>query len=308
MLFLLKNSKFAATKRKGIALMLTLFFIIAITLAVSVSLKQVRKGSASVQKGHFLVQSAAIVDDVLNLLKKSPEIANISDADSLNVFLSSAALIPFNVDALAVKIEIASVGSKININALDNEVLREAFINYLVRFNVSNPEYLMQLLSDCSHGIKETGYLTDIFDVNPSLYHEKIVSQAHLQEVLNYYVLTQHENSVTKLPWKNLVRFDDSNNTTLDANYLSADVWQLLVPQMDDEEALERSEGFTIVNSVEELGLSSVDATRLTKIDVGFYMPRIVVDIDILENNQSASIAFEYNLESKKGNHFEYGI
>lgn len=304
-----KNLKSKTHHRHAIALMLTLFFIIAITVALGVSLKQVRLGSENITKEHFLIQSAAILDDVLFLLKESPELASIADAETLNIFLSTASLIPFEVEGVAVKIEIASAGSKININALENSVLQEAFINYLIRYNVSNPEYMMQLIHDASHGISETGYMSDIFDINPTLYRDKIVSQEHLNVLLQHYVLTQHENSVNTIPWSNLVRFDDANNTTIDVNYLSADVWQLLVPEMSLEEAQERSEGLLVVSSTDQLGLSSVDEARLKPLfDGNFYTPKVAVNVAVLENNQSATIMFDYNLESKKGNHFEYGI
>ena len=299
-------------KRDAIALMLTLFFIIAITVALGISLKQVRLGNQSVDKEHFMVQSAAILDDVLTLLKSSSELNSVSDAQGLNLFLSTASIIPFEVNALAVKIEIASAGAKININSLNNAVLKEAFINYLVRYNVSNPDYLMQLIYDASHGVNENGYQSDIFDANPSLYRDKIVSQSHLNTILKHYVLTQHENSVMKLPWNNLVRFDDNNDSSLDANYLSADVWQMLVPDMSEEEAAERASGLNVATSVEELGLNGDDAAWLTSLNgsgiIGFYTPKVAVNVDILEHNQSAKISFDYNLASKKGNHFEYGI
>ena len=305
----IKNKKSDIANRNAIALMLTLFFIIAITLALGVSLKQVRQGSENLSKEHFLIQSAAILDDVLFLLKESPELANVTDADGLNLFLSTASLIPFEVDGVLVKIEITSAGSKININALSDTQLQEAFINYLIRYNVSNPEYFMQLLYDASHGKNEEGYMTDLFDYNPSLYREGIVSKEQLDLILEHYIITQHENSVREIPWDNLVRFDDNNNSGFDANYLSADVWQLLVPEMSIEEAQERSEAFLVASSIEELGLQGDDATRLKPLFTNnFYTPKVAVNVAILENNQSATIDFEYNLESKKGNHFEYGI
>ncbi len=294
--------------RRGIALLITLFFIIAITAAVGVSLMNLKKSGEELHEARFLLQSGAVVEDVLALMKETDKLGAVSDAGTLSVFLFSAGFIPLELKELLVKIEITSAMGHVNINTLAASAeFQKALIEYMVRFNVQDASYMIDLLIDCMGGYKEV-YKTNIFDEMPELYRERIVSKRHFKKVIDFYVLERHDNAVNKLPWDELIRFDDSNITAVDANYITPALWQMYIPGLQEERALELASGEGMYNSLDDIDLSPEEKTELARFNLSFFQPTVRMDIEILENNSSAHIAFDYDLSSKKGKHFEFGI
>jgi len=288
--------------------LITLFFIIAITAAIGISLMQVRQSQEALHESRFLVQSSAILEDVLGLMTEVEKIAEVSDAESLNLFLLSTSFIPLELQELLVKIEISSAVGKININSLATKPeFQEAFRNYASQFNVQDVFFLNDILIDAMSGDKES-YKTNIFDERPELYRQRIVSNRHLDMILDFYVLERHGNSVLQLPWDQLVRFDENNNSKLDANYITADLWQMLLPGVSQERAIELSSGEMVYATLEDLELNEEQKVAAQKFSLGFYEPVVHLNIEMMESNSSARIDFDYDLSSKKGKHFEFGI
>jgi hypothetical protein len=295
-------------KRHGVALLITLFFIIAITAAVGVSLMNLRKSGEELHQARFLLQSNAIIDDVLALMSQADKLGIVSDAESLNLFLLSAGFIPLQLKELLVKIEITSAMGRININALQSSNdLQVALAKYMVLFNVQDAAYMTDLLLDCMGGYKES-YKTDIFDVMPELYRERIVSKRHFDKIMDFYISERHDNAVTKLPWGELIRFDDANATAIDANYITPALWQMLIPGLQKVRAVDLSSGEVIYKSLEDIDISPEERATLSKFNLSFYQPTVHMDIAIVENNSSAKVTFDYDLTTKKGKHFELGI
>jgi len=294
--------------RRGVALLITLFFIIAITAAVGVSLMNLKKSGEELHEARFLLQSGAVVEDVLALMKETDKLGAVSDADTLSVFLFSAGFIPLELKELLVKIEITSAMGHVNINTLAaSKELQQALIEYMVRFNVQDAYYMSDLLIDCMGGYKEV-YKTNIFDEMPELYRERIVSKRHFKKVIDFYVRERHDNAVNKLPWDELIRFDDNNITAVDANYITPALWQMYIPGLEEERAFELASGEGTYYALKDIGLSPEESAKLAKFKLTFFQPIVRMDIEILENNSSAHMAFDYDLSTKKGKHFEFGI
>ena len=294
--------------RHGVALLITLFFIIAITVAVGISLKNLQKSGVELHKARFLLQSSAIVEDVILLMQNVDKLGVVSDADGLNLFLLSAGFIPLELNELLVKIEITSLMGRVNLNSLGrSKELQELFREYLLRYNVQDVGYVVDLFVDCSSGNKEY-YKTDIFDEIPEMYHQKIVSKRHLEKILDFYVRERHDNAVTQIPWDELVRFDEHNDTTVDANYMTPSLWQLYMPNLSEERAIELASGEIVYHTLDDIDLSKEERNDLQKYKLGFYVPVVHADIEVRENNSTAHIAFDFNINTKKGKNFEFGI
>ena len=88
-----KRSK-KSKQRSAIALLITLFFVISVTAAVGVSMIQLRLSAEQVREGKCLIQSSMILDDLRKLLKTSPVLDKIKDADELRYFLENTSIIP----------------------------------------------------------------------------------------------------------------------------------------------------------------------------------------------------------------------
>ena len=288
------------THRKAIALLVTLFFIIAITVSVGISLTQLQKGSLQLQEGRFLTQSSAVMEDVLTLLQNSSEIFKIEDAVSFNIFLMSASLIPFEAGDLRVKIAMRSARDKLNINTLTgSEELQDALKKYLMRYNIQDISYLVDILLDCMGG-KQDIYRTEIFDEIPWMYRDRIVNYVHLQQLLDFYVKMRHDNSVHSVPWQEIMSFD-RKNTEIDANYARAEVWRLMLQMLVEG-------GLTEYESEADLGLSAEELQQLAPFGLAYYLPIIYVDVMIEENDKKARIVIKYDIASKKAQEFNYDI
>jgi len=300
-------------KRGAIALMMTLLFIIAITAALAVSLAYVQDSQKKVAQSRFLNQANVIVEDVLNFLRTSPQLKEVKDAQSLNLLLQTASMIPLEYHQMRLLIEIKSAAAKFNINTLGSSAkMREAFNNFLARYNVQDSAYLIALLVDNMRGhveMQNKMYESDIFDDEMWLYRDKIASQKHLEKILDFYMKNRHDPAVQDIEWENLVRFGDTNDTALDLNYVTPMVWQMLVPTLDKDTSKAISEHIAVFKNLEDAGLTPQDA-KLAKdvFKVKFYVPVLEINIDVEENNASAKIKFDYNLKTKKGKNFEFHI
>ena len=295
-------------KRPAIALLITLFFVISVTAAVGVSIIQLRLSAKQVREGKCLIQSSMILDDLLNLLKTSPLLDNVKDADTLHYFLYNTSIIPLTLENLNVKINIHSAMGHFNINTLSSfKPFQEALSGYMVEYEISDIEYFQDLLIDAMSG-RQPHYRTAIFDDVPSLYREKIASMIHFEQILDYYILTRHDNNIKKIPWKQLIRFGNHSDKRVDVNYVTPQLWRLLLPDLSDDVAADLSSSLVVYKQSEDLRLSEEDIIRLKTFNISYYVPRTQIEVDIKRNDQNVHVAFEYDLKLKKGGNFDYGL
>ena len=142
------------------------------------------------------------------------------------------------------------------------------------------------------------------------MYREKIVNKAQLEQILDYYVLTRHDNSVTMVPWEDLFRFGDINDSSIDVNYMKQATWQMILPFVQDELALEISESGEVYEKLDDITYLDEGSIKILKdYNVSTYLPFIQVELDVSnDKNQSSMVKFEYDLKNKKAYRFEYTI
>ena len=292
----------------AIALLITLFFVISITAAVGVSMIQLRLSAEQVREGKCLIQSSMILDDLLKLLKNSPILEKIEDADGMRNFLENTSIIPVVLENLNVKINIHSAMGRFNINTLSSsKPFQEALSVYMLEYDIGDVEYFQDLLIDSMSG-KQPQYRTDIFDTMPWLYRERIVSMTHLEQIIDYYVMTRHDDSVRKIHWDELVRFGAHADQKIDANYITPQMWRLLLPELREDISTDLASKDIVYYGSGDLGLSDEDIEHLKKFNLSYYVPRIEVEVDVSRNDQNVHVAFGYDLKTKKGGNFDYGL
>lgn len=295
--------------RPAIALMVTLFFIMAITVAVGLSLTQLKKGNLQLQEGRFLVQGSAVIEDVLSLLNNSTEVIKVEDAATLRLFLDSAAFIPFEVDDLRVKITMRSARSRLNINLLgSSEALQEALKTYLISYNIQDVSYFVDLLLDCMSGTQEL-YKTEIFDEQPWMYRDRIVDRSHFDQLLDFYVKMRHDNSIRNVVWEKIISFGDPKRSQIDANYATPELWRLMLPDAGEEQANTLAEaGLEGYESEDDLNLSDKEREQIAPFGIAYYLPVAEVKVIIEEYDKMAEIVFQYDIASKQAKEFSYDI
>jgi len=296
--------------RKGIALLITLLFIMLITISIGISLKQVNTASSHVEDEKFLYQSSAVLDDVLTLLKSSQELNDINSSQDFSAFLAETSFIPFEAEGIKVSLELSSARSKFNVNTLVDASAKpkEDRVAYLKQY-VSNYMVIttyVDILLDSMGKVKEDlSYNSELFNNKPYLFRDYIVSAKHLDELNGFYTSFYHEQSLENINFKELFYFGKNNDYKIDLSYATTEVWEMMLG-CDTFRASELSA--TIYEALDDIGLSDDEKLRLAKFDTSFFEPYIDVRLNIMQDKQSANIRFEYDIKNKKGTNFVYEI
>jgi len=295
-------------KKSGIALLITVMFVIVITVAIGVGLKQVNLASKVVQSENFMYQSTILVEDILNILSTNKDIATLIDTNSsevLYVFLSQAAFIPFEAAGLEIVMKIKSARGKFSPNMITQKNL--PYIQQYLNANMINSQYLDILLDSMSKIKEDNSYNSAIFDDKPYLFRDYIVSKKHLQEINNFYTREFNDNSLKNIDFDNLFYFSSEKNLVIDLNYATAEVWEMLLG-CTKERAEFLFDGGGMYTELADLDLNDQEKESLKQFKTSFYEPILFVEIDIKQNNNNSLITFEYDIKNKKGSNFVYEI
>ena len=302
-------------KRHAIALLITIFFIMAISVILGLSLKQIKDTKDEVIQEKFILQTSVLMDDILNILKKSQDLDLIvkdNSKDALFIFLSEVSFIPFESSGVNVMIEISSARSKFNVNTLVNaggklEQKRVyALINYFSTFNVNN-SYVDMLVDSISKTEEDIYYNSDIFNENPNLFRDYISSSAHLDEINNYYMKSNNDNSLSQIDFDDLFYYSINKNSKIDLNYATVQTWRLLLG-CDEARAEQLNAGGGSYITIENLLLSDEEKLLLSNFSVSYYEPFLDVLVEIIEGDVSSKVRFEYDMKNKKGSNYIYEI
>jgi len=302
--------------KKGIALLITLLFIMAITVSIGIGLKYINSASNELSKENFMLENFAVINDALAMLKKSQKIALLAKEESSEVFytiLHEASFIPYENSGLNVTLELSSARSKFNPNTLIdenstkiNEVKYQALKEYLKNNNLS--DNYINILLDSMSGIKsDLSYRTGIYDEKPYLFRDYISSDKHLSELNDFYTSLEHNNDIKNINFNNLFYFSKNKKMAIDLNFATAEVWELILGT-NKQRAKQLSAGGGFYENIESLSLSDSEKLKLSRFNVSYFEPYIDVKINIQRKNQNSYIRFEYNIKSKKGSNFSYEI
>jgi len=308
-------------KKKGIALLITLMFVMAITVSIGIGLSYTKKAQYSLADENFLFQSSIILNDVLTLLKTSKDLKLLKEdktGGAFAMFLAQSSFIPFSSSGIEIILEIKSARSKFNPNTLisvDKKKIDNAKINalknYLVKRQV-NYSYV-DILLDGMVGLKDDlSYNSAIFNENDTLFRDYIVSDRHLKLFNKFYRDNFYDNSLASVNFDELFYFSSdanaSENYFIDLNYATKEVWELMLG-VDESRAEELAfgEGSYSTNNLPDL--SSEESILLSKFQTT-YTPQLYLDVkvEIIQNKSSANISFEYDILKAKGYNFSYEI
>jgi hypothetical protein len=294
--------------KNAIALLITVMFVIVITVAIGLGLKQVNVASQEVKNENFMYQSSIIIEDVLKILKSSPDLKRVVDGNSSSdffTFLSQASYIPFSSSGIDIILQVSSARGKFNPKQLDipsSDIMREYFAN-----NRINSEY-MNLLLDSVSGIKvDNSYNSAIFNEHPYLFRDYIASTKHLKVINDFYAKEYNDNALKNIDFEKLFYFSDSNDTKIDLNYATPEVWEMMAG-VNKERASELNAAGGFYETMEDVGLDDTERQRVENFKVSFYEPYLLVNVEIIQDKSKAKISFEYDIRNNKGSNFVYEI
>lgn len=302
-------------RRDAIALIITMFFIIAITLSLGIGMKYINSASSEIKHENTLLQTTTIINDILNILQKSKELDFIIDESSpeaLYLYLSKNNFIQFESSGLTFNMQLSSARSKFNPNSLNdgNNTIDmqkiKALQKYVNRYMVKN--VYVDILIDSMSGIKEdASYYCNIFNEKPYLFRDYITSIKHLEELNDFYTQTYYDNSLKNINFENLFYFSNNLNSVIDVNYATPEVWELIL-NVDKERAEQLSKGNGTYTNLESLALSEDEKNAISNFKISYFEPYLDVIIKIKHNFKTSIIRFEYNIQNKKGSNFKYDV
>lgn len=302
-------------RRSAVALLITAMFVILISIAIGYSLKQINEASKYVEHENNMYQNFIFVEDVLNILKNSKELqelANNEAPEELYTFLTTSGFLTFEHSGVRLVLHISSARDKFDINTMSQE--QEAYLyEYLSAYNVRGE--FVDILKDASSGIKEDNYYnTVLFDKDPDLFRDYIASSKHLEKLIGFYENIYKEESIEDANLSNLFYFGANNqnssadqNISIDLNYATAQVWQLMLG-VDQDTAQTLGSGENFYTSIDAMTLSEEQKKRLEKFNTSFFEPFLNIKIDIIKDNLISHVSFEYDIKNKKGYNFVYEI
>ena len=294
--------------KKGIALLITVMFVIVISVVIGLNLSSVNAATKMVQQERELYENTIIVEDVLALLQRSVELQRIAkekDKEGLYFFLQTARIVPLESEGFKVLLHIKSARDRLSLADFrgKNEI-------YLYQFygNYGVQNSFVDMLLDSSGGIKaDEIYRSRIFEQHRSLFRDYLASQRHIEKIEQFYMNETGDNSIEQVDTVALLQTGEHNASRVDLNYATPEVWEM-VAAVSADEARELARHEQIFATLEELPLGDEQKNRIKKFHTSFFEPYLNIKIDIIRENSIAHISFEYDIAQAKGYNFVYEL
>ena len=295
-------------KRKAIALLITVMFVIVISVVIGMSLRNVNQATQMVYGERELYENTLIVEDILHLLQNSSELKDIAlkkDATALYIFLQNTQMLPFEHEGLRVVVHASSARSKLSLNSLTKTTYPYLY-RFFSRHEVANG--YVDMLLDCTQGIRKDGvYKSAIFERDKYLFRNYLASKRHLEKIEKLYKKEFADESAWKVNVADVVYLGEENNVTIDLNYATAEVWEIIAG-VDPQEAHMLTQHTQLYEKMEDVPLGTMEKKRLKKFRTSFFEPFLNIKIDIIRNDKVARISFEYDIAKARGYNFVYEL
>jgi len=288
----------------------------AITLSLGIGLGYLNNLGQESRKEHFMIQSRIIVDDILRILKNSPELdalmQDTNSSEGFYAFLSQSSFIPLSYEGFEIVLQIESARAKINpntfldSNATQNSAKIDALRTYLNRQRVDTA--FGDIMLDAMGGVKEDfSYLSDLYYNRPELVRNALEGAKHQAMLNEYFVNKYRYNLPESLNFEELFYYAKQRNTKIDLNFATLQTWMFLL-DCDEYRAQTLQEAAGLCTDLECFGLTPEEQTLLARFATSFYEPIVAVTITLRQESMLARIDFEYDLKQKKGSRFVYQI
>ncbi|MDR1555178.1 MAG: hypothetical protein LBS39_04030 [Campylobacteraceae bacterium] len=289
--------------KKGIVLLTTVGLIMMLSLLIlkSVDTSQKYFDKAS-QRGLFVQLNKSFLD-ALTILQKSSN--DIKDAQSLSIIIGLPIILSTDNGDMNVMMDITSAAGVININNLilnnnsTNEPLYNLLQNLLYEYKVTNSNFFLSILLDAIDNDKnERTYGSEAALKDYKFNDGGINSKESFNYLLDYFVANGGDAQIYIIPWEDIIGFIGKN---IDFNYIKEPLFTLIKKEYNLH--LLNQDG--IVNSYDELQIPSSDKEKLKALSIGFFSPRIFCSVNFFYLNQTKSLNFLYDMESKKVGYIE---
>ena len=297
--------------KNAIALLITVVFVMIISVAIGYGLMQVKEASKVVENEKVLYQSSMLLDDILAILAASPELQSLADSnssDDLYLFLANSRYLPLEIANAKIVISFESANARLNINSMNKEneaLFREYFSRYMV--GSSYVDILKECMRKNQAKDEYNNYTSALFDEYPELFGEYIASKEHLDIINTFYQQEYGDTNLKNIRFDELFSYALQINTVVDLNYAKPAVWELILgTSRERAESLYQAAG--VYRTVNDLHLSELEKKNMAKFQTTFFAPYLLVTVEIIRDESSSKIRFTYDIKSKKGYDFVFEV
>jgi hypothetical protein len=319
-------------RRSAIALLVSITFLVAILSSLAISIKYSNDSTDSYSNTKVLLQVDTIAKDVEDILKKYP---NLNNAENFANMIENSKYIEYTHQENHIKLRLYSARSKLSIkNIEENQYIRAGFVEYLRSNGVIYPENFVAMIvgkeqqndqnnqnqqnDDKDSKDKENTTnkdnnkapqkreATGIVATDTEVYI-KIDSSEGLQKSIKEYVSIYGDFALLDIDFSSILSY---KNTKVDINYISLDIAKILLPNVDENILLslvQSSQIYTEDNDIISLGIPASDMSKISSA-ISYFEGVFLVDIEYSYKNRKSYIYFEYNIDQKKGEEFEFFI
>jgi hypothetical protein len=293
--------------RSAIALLITVIFVMIISVAIGYGFTQLKEASKVVEDEKLLYQSSMLLDDVLAILFASPQMQSLADSnssDDLYLFLANSRYLPLEIGGEKVILSFESANAKVNINSLNraNEALfRDYFSSYMV--GSSYVDILKECMRKNQAKDEYNSYTSTLFEKNPGLFREYIASKKHLDIINAFYEKEYGDTNLKNISFDELFSYSPNSAEAIDLNYAKPAVWELILGT-SRQRAEMLSQGAGAYKTVKDLDLSVDEEKNIAKFKTTFFAPYLLVTVEIIREKSSSKIRFIYDVKLKRGYDF----
>jgi len=212
-------------KRPAIALMLTLFMLLAMSAALSVTLALFQKNFKTFSSNKFRVQSAILMVDGVNLVRSlTKDVENSPEA--FDLLVSSAEELPLKIGSVDMVLKIRPKNAKFNINLYSRDKHYEKLYAYLLEYEVQRPGYILDMIEDTLDADKdEKQYGTEQVLYDPFFVQGEFKDYHMLLKLLDVYAKETKDINIYKVPWNTWVDF---SGDFVDEAYMTVEMLKVL--------------------------------------------------------------------------------
>jgi hypothetical protein len=212
-------------KRSAIALMLTLFMILAMSAALSITLGLFQKNFDNYSSNVFRVQSTVLLVDAVEMMKAlSKDIGESPEAFSL--LMATVQELPLRVGSVDMIIKLEAKASRFNINHYEREKHYEKLYAYLLNYNVQRPGYILEMIEDSLDNDKdEQSYGSERVLYDPFFVQGKLIDFVQFSKLLDTYAKETKDINIYTVPWN---AWMDFSSEFIDEAYMTGELQTVL--------------------------------------------------------------------------------
>ena len=324
-----------ANKKRGVILLISMGFIIAIFGLIGIQAATMSNGLERLNKETMITQSNLIyanmqeqfIPGFLNQFVAPIMSSTEGDANKsmvIHTFLSmfengiplNSLGIEFpNFDILILKISASS--TKLNINNFKDiqtdeqrDILRTTFEQYFVENQIDDPTLFFNLVDrvlETNSSRDEWEYLAndESYSINsPFFRREHIYDMEHFQEILQIYVDETNNTRIYKLPWADLIQFEES---TVEFCKMSPELRKIIFPYQHEiwleedilrvEESADSLTGFGIAECNQEDYNSTKEIQEVMDVFQLSFQKHSVVDCELYIANDTVEYEYHFKID-----------